>query len=276
MSPLWRDELRIVLCPDRVILARLGRGWRPRVLTKEVLPFQPGANGFEWQPSLDALADRLKGAKDESANAVVILSNHFVRYTLVRWDEQLTDPREQEALARICFQKTYGDLANDWTIRMSDEGYGLPCIACAIDRMLPEAIVRTLAPTRLRLTSIRPYFVAAFNQWRRRLGDTRSFLLVAEPGRVCAGLLGDEKWFSVRMIPILDNLVDELPELLHREALLAGLDSIVTSYLFAPEEPNFVLPAGAGIAVETLKLPAREGFSPYTDARFGMALSGLA
>ena len=33
----WSDALRVGLCPDRLILARIKRGLRPRVVDKKIL-----------------------------------------------------------------------------------------------------------------------------------------------------------------------------------------------------------------------------------------------
>ena len=54
------------------------------------------------------LETALPGYADGKTVATVILSNHFMRYTLVPWRDELSDAEEELAYARHCFTKVYG------------------------------------------------------------------------------------------------------------------------------------------------------------------------
>ena len=81
MSLLSFDEIRIGLSPQRVELARVGRGLRARKVVEEVLrDCQPVAGQAPWSAALDTLEALLAELPARSASVSVTLSNHFVRY----------------------------------------------------------------------------------------------------------------------------------------------------------------------------------------------------
>ena len=43
-----------------------------------------------------------------SGDLTILLSNHFVRYWLVPWRDEISSPQEFEAYARICCDEVYG------------------------------------------------------------------------------------------------------------------------------------------------------------------------
>ncbi len=270
MSLSWRDRVRVVLRPDRVILVRLARGMRPRVSAKEILACT--ADG--WQPALAALAGALKGAHWRRADATVILSNHFVRYLLVPWSDQLVTDEERAAWVRHTFAEVHGADAAQWEFRWSEEGPGHPQVASAVEQALLAGIREVFKGSTLRLCSLQPYAMSAFNHWRRAMHGQERFFLLAEPGRLCLASLGHDQWRSFRSWRLGEAWQDELPCFLERELLLgeAG-EARPQVFLHLPEAPGFSLPAGAWSA-HSLKLAPLPGFSPVGDAAYAMALCG--
>ena len=130
------------------------------------------------------------------ATAAVVLSNHFVRYLLLPWQADLSDAAEARAWARARFEQTYGAAAAPWTIRSCDGGYGKPQLACAVDTALVEQLGQCLASLDLRLASLQPLLMAAYNDERRQFKGDTAFAIV-ETGRVCLSLLGRDGWRGV-------------------------------------------------------------------------------
>ena len=222
MSPLWRDQVRIVLAPQRVALVRLARGLRPRPTATRVVACPDAAPGdAPWRRALAALESALPEFGERPANAVVILSNHFVRYALVPNSEQIGTAAEEQALMRHSFARVYGDAVERWALRLSDaDGAGLR-VASAIDQELRESLRALLAATRLKLGSIQPGLMTAFNQWRRRVAGS-AWLAVVEPGRLCLARLQDKRWQSLKALAIGDDWFGDLAVQLDRESLLTG------------------------------------------------------
>src|SRR5512143_3410684 len=85
--PSWRNHLYIALCPDRVVMLYIQRGLRPRLGAKLEMPCE-GEHG--WECTLAALAGVAANPEWQNADVTVVLSNHFVRYQLVPWSDQLS------------------------------------------------------------------------------------------------------------------------------------------------------------------------------------------
>lgn len=245
MSPLFRDQLHIALSPGGVVMVRLGRGPETAAASRQEFvcaAAQPGE--APWVRALECLEHALQERKSGKADATVLLSNHFVRYALVPWSEQISDANEEQAFIRHCFTKTYGAEAQHWALRMSPAGYGETKVACAIDQELLDGLERISTSHGLRLSSLQPYFMAAFNQWRRQLPESVVWFVVAEPGRLCVSLMERGQWRILRVVKVGDDWRDALGKLLEREYLVS--DSAPERgkvYVHAPDdESEIILP----------------------------------
>lgn len=276
MSLSWRDRLHIILSPRRIILVRLGKGLSPRVVAREIVACPEAAEGAPpWQPALDALGRTLAERKWKHAEARAILSNHFVHYLLVPWQEKLSGEEEQQALVRYSFGEVYGDAADDWDFLWSEGRPPAPSLACAVDRRLLAGLREACRTAGLPLTSIRPYLMAAFNRWRRELDGQRDWFLLAEEGRLCLAWFQDEDWAGLHCQSVGEGWGEELPQFLDRALLLSGRDRAPERLaIAAPEKPAADMALAEGWSGRLLKLPAVPGFDPARDAAYAMALNG--
>ncbi len=140
MSPLSRDELRVVLFCDQLQLVRLAsrltiRGWQYRVLDKKLVPFDTGG-GASWESALAKLEIVLSTTNIKPERASVVVGNHFVRYAIVGVDKSLQKEEEQIAFVRHRFGQLYGASADGWDLRFDQELPGAPFLASAVDAQL--------------------------------------------------------------------------------------------------------------------------------------------
>lgn len=196
MSRWSAERLRIGLAPDRVEVARLGARFGRAPPRAQTVPCTSTDGQAPWQAALDALPAALAGLGTRGDAVAVVLSNHFVRYLLLPWQEDLSAPAEVEAWARMHFEQTYGAAAAQWTIRTCDGGYGQPQLACAVDTALVDQIGPCLAGQGMRLASLQPLLMAAYNDERRQLKGQTAFAIV-EAGRLCLGLMGPLGWREI-------------------------------------------------------------------------------
>lgn len=236
MSLLLRDQLRIKMSPEMVAMVRLGRGFHPEVVTRNsVACAAPSQDEAPWTKVLDGLDAALGTMDGEKIDAAVTLSNHFVRYVLVPWNEQINDPAEEQAFIRLCFTQTYGTDAKQWELRVSSGAYGETQVASAIDQDLMKGIERVASAHGVRLVSLQPYFMSMFNQWRDELQGSTIWFVVAEPGRLCISQLQQGCWHTLRTIKVGEDWPDALQKLLEREYLISESATERGSvYLYAP------------------------------------------
>lgn len=281
MSPLWRDELRVVLAPGQVALVRLvwtlgRRGPVPRVEAKSVVDCAP-ANGGEalWSAAISSLETEMPRLLARKTVAKVILSNHFMRYTLMPWSETLSDATEDEAYARHCFRQLYGADTEQWDLRLSPQRAGLPQLASAVDTRLLAAIRGVFERSGVALASIQPRLMAAYNNCRLTLQGRSAWFALYEPGSLCLALLQQGRWSSVRTMRVGSDWRDTLVLALEREAYLAEADAATHSvFLWAPELGKADLPASGRWQIQNLQPLLRPALVPEYEGRYAMALSG--
>lgn len=250
MSLLWPDKLRITLYPDRIELVRSSGDLRPRVLASETIPCDIENDNPQWMAPVAALKQRLL-ALPSKHNVTVALSNHFVQYTLVPWSDALVNDEERLSLARICFEKIYGDMARHWSLRVSHAGYGQPCIASAIDQALLDGIQSAYAGSKARLTSLQPLLMAVFNRFCTQFKGKDFMALLAEPGHVCL-LRGQRSLVEIKSLPIGAHLPEALDMLMARESIMHASQNHARPYLIASGYPRSAITAEVSGKFEVL------------------------
>lgn len=213
MSLLWRNkQLRIGLAPDRVYVSG----------AKAVdLPASDGS----WAAAVEGLGTILSGKKGEAA---VVLADQFVRYTLLPWNETLKSAEQWNALASHRFTTLHGPKAGEWQINVAETAPMGPRLACAVDRALIEGLAQTFVKANVRLVSVQPFLVAAFNRIRKSVGNGSCWIVVEEPGRLTLALIQRGQWLAIRTRRADKSWREVLPEMLERESAFLGLSSPVT------------------------------------------------
>jgi len=276
VSLSWRDRLYVVLTPRRVVLVRLGKGVGTRVVAKEILacPEPAGEGAPLWQPALAALQAALPHRQWKHAEVRAILSNHFVHYLLVPWQEKVSGDEEQLALVRYSFSEVYGDAMDDWDLLWSEGRPPAPSLACAVDRRLVAGLREICAAAGLPLASIQPYLTAAFNHWCRELDGQRDWFLLAEEGRLCLAWFQEGEWAGVHCQQVGVDWGRELPQILERALLLAGRDHPPERLcITAPDKAPGDMALAEGWSGSLFKLPPCPGFAPAEDRAYAMAMN---
>ncbi|HEY6241614.1 MAG TPA: hypothetical protein VIW78_12365, partial [Burkholderiales bacterium] len=223
MLRLFSDRILIALAPDSLALLRFKGVFRPRVVDKRTIACDPAFGTEPWQGALAALARIAEETSDSNAEVTVVLSNHFVRYTLVPESEALAHAAEETAFVRYCFAKIHGERSKEWEVRSSRASSGSTRIASAVDSSLVEAIRGAFPSTaKAKLVSVQPYLMSAFNRWRSVLRGARAWLLLVEPQRACLAHVEGNRLTSVRNTRGSFEAPAQWAELLDRERHRVG------------------------------------------------------
>lgn len=276
MSPLFREPLLVGLGPQKVSLARLGRNWHgPRLKETREMPCakRPSA-ASDWAASLEALQNGLDGIDGRGGDVSIVLSNHFARYVLVPRNGELSGEEEELGFARHCFAEVYGHAADSWTIRLSADG-GESQVACGVDAALLEALESTVEGAGRHLRSVQPYLMVAFNRWRRALAGPLVWFVLAEEGQLCLAALRKGRWVELATRHAGTGWSRELPAMLARQRLLAGLDEEKgVVFVSAADEFAASLLEASGETVHRLRLPSSKGIPPGQADPLHMMLYG--
>lgn len=264
MSRLWRNELRIGLCPDRLILAGLKRDLREKHAEKDIVPISREASG--WRAAVEALPSAMARFDSHKLEVTVIISNHFVRYALLPWNAELRTEAEWESFARHRLAGVYGPSVEGWALQNSKTASEGPRVVCAADRPMLEALSEAVCGSGASLVSVQPYLMAAFNRVRRRIGKESCWLVLEERGRLTMALFHQGTWQSIRSRRLDGDWQAELVEVLEREQAMMGLREACTQALVWSEDEIESWSAGPYCFVD-LTLEDKAG-----DRAFAMAM----
>ena len=233
MSLPWRDPVRVSLAPGEVSLALRdfgfrGFGERERRLRPQLVLRAPA-----WKAAVDALAQALDPPPPRAARARVVLSNHFVRYAVVPWRDDLASQADRDAFVREVFEEHYGSACAGWTLREDNAAAGLPSLACGVDTQLIERLRETFRKARMRIAAIQPLYMAAFNRHRRAVGE-RGCFLVYEHGRLCSGSFHDGQWRAIHATRV--EVGTPIAATIEREVMRHGLGADAPISLCAVDE----------------------------------------
>lgn len=278
---LWsRDEHRIVLHRDQVVLVSVRREFTHRrmkrhVLDKRVLPCNAEAGEMPWDDALRAIETALPGKAHRKSRATAVISNQFMRYALIPRNEALNDDREKTIYARHSFKEIYGSDADSWELRIDHDSSGMAQIACAVDARLLAALRALFDRLKISLQSVQPHLMVAYNSCRSILRGRSAWLVLAERGSLCFVLLQEGQWSWVRTIRADGMWREELPLFLEREAFLANAGTAGGDvFLWAPDHRDEALPSGSGWQFQFLQPPPVPGLAMERDSQFCMYLNG--
>lgn len=226
MSLLWRNHLRISLCPDRLVMGCYHRGLRVGKSKNSVIPVQVLPNAAEWRAAVDNLPEVLAAVKNHDFS--LVLADQFVRYALLPFNPALKSAEQWMALARHRLTAVHGPAAAGWDIRLTETAPTGPRLACAVDRELVEEISARFVAANARLVSVQPFLVAAFNRIRRRIGNGSCWLVIEEPGRLTLAFIQRGTWIAIRSRRSDSRWREMLPEIIARESAFLALSEPCT------------------------------------------------
>jgi len=211
VSLLWRKKpLRIGLGPDSIIVS----GSREPVRVH-------GEGAGDWRSALAALPEVLKSHRNE--DAAVVLADQFVRYALLPWNAALKSEAEWAALAQHRFAALHGAPAAEWQVKVTETAPHGARLACAVERELIAGLAERFVAGGVRLHSVQPFLVAAFNRIRKTVGNGSCWIVVEERGRLTLALIQRGAWLAIRARRSDERWRNLLPEILERETAFLGL-----------------------------------------------------
>ncbi len=203
MSPLWRDEIGVHLAQRRACLVRLRRGLHPAVVAEEGLS-DPDA-GPGWDAPLTMTDQEFRDRQWSDARLRVVVADLWVRYAVVPWSDVLSSEADQNAHARALMEGVFGGDMSDWMVSVADAPPGAARLASAISMELMQSIRDLAAAHRLRLASVQPQLIVAYNNWLHRLPQSEcAWFVTVDHGSLAAlrlGKSGVDRVHAVRIGP---------------------------------------------------------------------------
>lgn len=165
----WLDRLTLFVHPQRLVLER--QPWRGTVSRQLAEVALPAAGEADWQPALAAAAALLKAHGQRGASLRIVIADHFVRYAVLPWSDDIIGNKGRLALALALLKNALGDKANALDIALDQPAFGKNGIAAGIDRQLLAGLRDAAQAQRLRLVSLQPHLVVELAARHKLLSD---------------------------------------------------------------------------------------------------------
>ena len=148
---------------------------------------------FKWTEQTQLNEILLKYQDSIKNHAIkVILSNFFVRYLVLPWQDSVFTEADWKAIAQHEFRKQHGALANNWLVSVHLQEYGQAILAAAIDNKLYSQLHESAAQLKFDVVAVEPLLMTLLNQ---NLPNT--WALIAEPERLVLCQIKDGTWQQV-------------------------------------------------------------------------------
>jgi len=249
--------------------------FKGRILERTVEAVPQGvADLASGGPVLDLLAERLKDSRWHGAMTRILVSNVLVRYAVIPAGSQLLEAEDEVALARLKFQQVHGGALADWEVRLGGLLSGKDQVAAAFERVWLDRLRAILGAARLRVRSIEPLLMRAFNRSRGRIKGSSFWFAHAEPDLLMLARVQDGNWVSLTGTQLQSPLARVLPAQVREARLLeGGSDSPRRIYLCAHGLDCDGIDPGADIELVDV---AKSRLLRYTTAEcsLGLALGG--
>jgi hypothetical protein len=254
---MWANQLLAVIGADNVAIVYRSRGLSKQILDQKYVSFSRLAETAEaetlaWLQATTHL-DKLLGAMQAKFNTQlsITVASDFVRYLTLPPQQIHMSAEEKLAYAAAAYREVYGLVADGWQIQLQDTPAHEATISAAIDHKLLETLKQIALNKQLKLASIQPYLMSAFNGLQSQLRHTNGFLAIVEANRILLVNLKDGNCNSLRVSVRGEDWQAGLSGLMTRESLLS--ENIgKTLLVYAPAQKNAALSAINGWQVKRI------------------------
>jgi hypothetical protein len=279
VSLLLRDELRVVLSRDQLQLVRLSskltlKGWVYSLSEKKNIFFEVDAEE-PWRNAINKLESELAVIEKKPDLSSIVLANQFLRYAIVDGDKALKSEAEQIAYVTHRLGLMYGESANTWDVRLDQEYAGAPYIASAVDRELIVELREIFKRLNMKLQSIQPCLMKAYNLCQSVFKDKSAWFVMFEHGNLCLAWLNSGHISTVRTIKVGEDWLEKLTEIIDRETYLSELDTGVREiFLMSFTEKKTDVPKNSDWKIYKITPEIPLGLFEHYDERFALAMCG--
>lgn len=263
MLRLSPDIIAAAISPAGLLLSRINR------LTRREKQHQSHifASPLALSEALEQLDQQLAQAEWRGAAGLrVVLSNHWLRFAVVPWSDELRSPSERQALAQGLIEDIYAEKATRFDIRISESGYGRPGLAAALSQNALLQLQELAQRHGLALQSLQPLLMQAFAHQARQLNGSDYAFACLEPGKLTVLIQQQQRWQNVLSRSLSFGQSQAVAPLLTQ--LFAQLDSLPQQVLLACHGVDTRLESVAGVPVRTL--PAAPGWPTPPQALAGV------
>jgi len=248
VSLLLANQLLVVLNTDSVAAVRRSRGLRRRIIDQKHVMFSQPIEALKselpnWLQATKQLGSLLAAMQIQPKTELKItLASDFVRYMALPSQPIHMSTVEKLAYAAAAYREIYGEVVEGWDIKLNDSPDHQTTIAAAIDKKLLDVFTQVSLKYQLKLSSVQPYLMSAYNCLSSQISKTSDYLAIVEFKRLLLINLDRGNCQNLRTYALGSDWQLELKSLLMRELLVSD-NSNQEILVYAPVQKNIALNA---------------------------------
>jgi len=251
VSLLSANQLLVAISTESLALIHRARGLSMRILEHKHQYFPqenmvPDTDAPIWQLAVTQLDGVLSSMKIvPNMQLKIILASDFVRYLSLPAQQVNMSQEEKLAYAIAAYHEVYGDSVDAWDVKLNDVAPRQPTIAAAIDKTLLHALSQLANKYQLKLVSVQPYLMSAFNALSNQIKNVSGYLVIVELKRLLLINLQKGHCQNLRTFSSSNDWQFELKDLLARELLMVETSN-PELFIYAPTQKNISFNATTG------------------------------
>lgn len=240
------NQLLVFLGTDHIAVLNRSHGLKNRIVDQKQVTIQGSIESIKtdapaWQQVTVQLERLLSAMQLKPGTRLnITLASEFVRHLSLPPLQIRMNAAEKLAYVVAAYQDIYGEVVNDWEMKLHDSPANETTLAAAIDKKLLAELSEIALKHQLILNTVQPYLMRAFNALASRIGNASGYLVILETKRLLLINLQDGKYQNLHTYVVGDNWQSELESLMLREALLSNTDTQEV-LVYAPTQKNVVL-----------------------------------
>lgn len=238
MSLLWPNRLQLAISAKGVSVVALSTSVEKNKLNQAFVATVQKDNTADWQSASASLETLLSALQAKpNTNLSIVLSSDFVRIQLLPAQKISMNSAEKLAYAAAAYKDIYGSEMDSWIIKSHETGFNQASIVAALDKRLLEKLLQVAQQHHIKLVSVQPYLMAAYNSCKAQLGKLSGYFVVVEDSKILLLDMQKGQVQNLQMSAIGNDWQQDLKQLLLRESMLnivTGQDVLV----YAPANQN--------------------------------------
>ncbi|MEI2637141.1 MAG: hypothetical protein V9E92_09945 [Methylotenera sp.] len=230
-STLYGTELRVLLQPNEIVLNLLKRdfmdGFRAKVVHSQTVTLADVPKSNDQQAIAPQLLNKLIEALQKpvwkGAAPVVVLSNYFMRYLVLDWNEDIKSKQERSAYLKHSFLQHFGETSKDWHLREYLATYGKSAIASGVSQTLLRELEAAFYAANLKAKAIHPMLMLVANHALHYLKNHKLaanfWLACVENNRLTLALIDEGSWKFVCNLAAEHEVGKQIGTLIQRESI---------------------------------------------------------
>ena len=206
------------------------------MVKNEVVALESFGEVSNYSYLIEALTSLLKKPDWKGCKAKIILSGHFTKFRIVRWNEALSK-QEQATLISHQLEAIYGVENGLFQVFIADAGFKKNSLAYAVSADFYQALCHLEKQQLITLHSIVPYFVLMTNYWHKTIHKD-ALLAIVDSAYLYFAEISQQSWQVFKAMPIHEHSEQWFEKVLKREMMQTQTNAKV-SQLFFHEEGSF-------------------------------------